>query len=346
MMEDIIFDSWRPTLESFLNERDYSKIFYLADKKVADLHGLSLPAEESLIIDVSESTKTLESVVQVWEALARTLCDRQSALVCIGGGIITDLGGFAASTYMRGMDAIYIPTTVLGMVDASIGGKTGFNFMHYKNRIGSFQAPEKVIIDKKYLSTLPEEHWLSGWAELVKHALIADDQLWRNCVQADNLDMVKHVFPDLLNVGMRIKGEIVIADFKEKGERKKLNFGHTIGHALESLLIEKGLSVPHGYAVAAGMLIESDISRRMEYLDESVFNEIKDYILKLYPVLQIHFKDIPKLFHFLKGDKKNTQGNWQFVLLKKSGEAITDQRPEKETIELCIRSYIDEYKNL
>jgi 3-dehydroquinate synthase len=346
MKEQIHFGPWRSLLAEVIEEEDYSSIFYVVDRKVSDLHQLELGEEKAAFINASEASKNLDTVSTLWNSFSAANCDRKSLIVCIGGGFTTDVGGFAAATYMRGVSSIYIPSTVLGMLDASIGGKTGINFRHFKNRIGSFHPSDHIIVDTRFLESLPELQWWSGYAELIKHALIADRDLWNELLKIEQQEDLRSKLDKLLAKGMSIKQHIVKRDYQEEGVRKKLNFGHTFGHALESLSLEKDTEVLHGFAVAVGIWVEARLSLEIGLLSNKEFDQIADYLHKLYPFQNIEEKDISAIMRYMKGDKKNIHSSINFTLLEGIGNAVTDQSPARGTIEISLRSYIDEYKKL
>ena len=303
---------------SKLDFSTYSKSAILVDENTKK-HCLNLlpTLNESVIIEIKsgEENKTLSTCNLIWEELTKNNFDRNSALINLGGGVIGDIGGFAATTYKRGIDFIQIPTTLLAMVDASIGGKLGVDFNSLKNQVGLFSNPESVIINPIFLETLSEEELKSGFAEVVKHALITDKELWEKVTNTpfNNLD-----WKEMIYTSLEIKNKIVISDPKENAERKKLNFGHTFGHAVESYYLEKGTPILHGEAVLMGILLEVEIS----VVSQEQNNEIKNYILSNFSLPFTPKKS--DLLPFLMNDKKNKVGKINFSLLTNIGSCSVD----------------------
>lgn len=313
-----------------------SDVFVLVDNNsrnycLESLHLGYVPGDHIITIAEGEHNKVIESVMHIWHILSRAGARRNSVLVNIGGGLITDIGGFAASTFKRGIHCINIPTTLLSQVDASVGGKTGINFDGFKNEIGTFSIPDWVIIDNDFLQYLPRRQVLSGFAEMLKHALLADeDQL----AEMMSVDLSKVADPDFLNLikqSVAVKAAIVQNDPKEKGLRKALNFGHTVGHAIESVAIKKDLEIYHGDAVAYGMIAELYLSVRRLGFDEKHYEAVKKFIREKYPVY--HPVDEPEeLYDLMLHDKKNECDGVNFTLLRDVGEVEIDQYCSREEI--------------
>jgi len=296
-----------------LDTSSYSKVAVLVDENTKKYCLNLLPRiNHSIIIEIDsgEKNKTISTCNLIWEQLTKNNFDRNSLLINLGGGVIGDMGGFAASTYKRGIDFIQIPTTLLAMVDASIGGKLGVDFNGLKNQVGLFSDPRSVIINPIFLQTLAEEELKSGFSEVVKYALITDKRLWKKITNTpfNNLE-----WKEVIYTSLEIKNKIVTSDPKEEGERKKLNFGHTFGHAIESYYLEKGTPILHGEAIFMGIILESEISD----LTQSEKNEIKNYILSNFALPYTPKK--PYLHKFLLNDKKNQEGKINFSLLKGIG---------------------------
>lgn len=303
---------------SKLEVSSYSKIAILIDENTKRDCLYKLPKiENSLIIEIpsGEENKNISTCNFIWEKLTENQFDRNSLLINLGGGVIGDIGGFCASTYKRGIDFIQIPTTLLAMVDASFGGKLGVDFKDLKNQIGVFNNPESVLIDPKFLQTLHVNELKSGFAEVVKHALIADQHLWSTITSTPftNLD-----WQEIITISVDIKNNIVLSDPLENGERKKLNFGHTYGHAIESYYLEKGTPILHGEAIFMGMILEIDLSS----ISEEEKQEIKNFILSNFS-LPFTPKKSDILSH-LVNDKKNKEGKINFSLLNKIGVGSID----------------------
>ena len=303
---------------SKLDISNYSKVAILVDENTKRdcLHKLP-KIENALIIEIKsgEEYKNISTCNFIWEQLTINNFDRNSLLINLGGGVIGDMGGFCAATYKRGLDFIHIPTTLLAMVDASVGGKLGIDFKGLKNQIGLFNNPKSVLISSEFLETLVENELKSGFAEVVKHALISDSSLW---VKLKNLPFTDLDWEDIIDTSVQIKNKIVLADPFEKGERKKLNFGHTFGHAIESYYLEKGTPISHGEAVFMGMILETEISD----LSETKKNEIKNYILSNFALPYTPKKS--NLHKFLINDKKNQDGRINFTLLSEIGNCSFD----------------------
>jgi len=298
---------------SKLDVSQYSKIGILVDENTKEFC-LPLLSEikKSVIIEIKsgEENKNIDSCNLIWEALTKNCFDRNSLLINLGGGVIGDMGGFCASTYKRGIEFIQIPTSLLAMVDASVGGKLGVDFNGLKNQVGLFSNPKSVIINPKFLETLPEDELRSGFAEVVKHALIVDKNLWNHLKNNPFQDLD---WEEIIESSVQIKNKIVMSDPKEKGERKKLNFGHTFGHAIESYYLQKGTPILHGEAIFVGIILESELSS----LSVSEKNDIKNYILSNFSLPYTPSKS--NLLNFLRNDKKNFEEKINFSLLEGIG---------------------------
>ena len=288
-----------------------------------------------LELEIGEENKTFNSVLKIWDFLNRNHVKSSDLLFVLGGGMLTDLGGFAASTYKRGIEFIYIPTTLLAMADASIGGKTGFNFQYLKNNIGTFTLPKAVFLDTTFLETLPKIELDSGIAEVYKHSIIGDVDLWKYLKvnsKEINLDYIVKSSKDL-------KLKIVNQDLYEKSIRKKLNFGHTIGHAIESYLLDSNSPTLHGFAIAKGMIIESFIAKKENLLSENNFKEIKTVLFDKFKSY-LNFKiDSEAIIKLIQSDKKNTKSTINFSLPTKIGEVTVNHEIELKKVE----SYLLEF---
>jgi 3-dehydroquinate synthase len=295
-----------------------SQVFILTDENVAMFwlpeteHWLGCEHAVEIVLKPGEKYKTLQTAQRIWKTLMKHHADRQTVVVNLGGGVITDLGGFVASCYQRGIRFVNVPTTLLAMVDAAIGGKTGVDFGGCKNQIGTFAEPMEVWISPIFLSTLPQREILSGMAEMVKYGFIAYPPMLK--VTPDNYQEY------LLTAGM-LKREIVTQDYKEQGFRKVLNFGHTIGHAIESHCLNKDNPLLHGEAVAFGMGAALWLSVQLCHLDETVLHNFEGQL----PVLlseaetKLDVADIEPVMRYLAHDKKNKNGKEQFVLIEAPG---------------------------
>ncbi|UKB86156.1 3-dehydroquinate synthase [Chryseobacterium sp. MEBOG06] len=331
-------------LNEFLHEKTFSKIFILVDENT---HEYCLPillgnmetdlGFEILEIEAGEEMKNIQTANQLWEILTEMQADRKALVINLGGGVITDMGGFVSSTYKRGIQFINIPTTLLSMCDASIGGKTGIDLMHYKNMVGTFAFPEQIFIFPKFLETLPFKELRSGFAEMLKHGLIADKAHWEQLIQIHKLD-VGSVTPHI-QTSMDIKQNVVEKDFHEKDIRKTLNFGHTIGHAVESLCLQQGNPILHGEAVAMGMISETYLAYLENLISEEDSKIIIENIQRYYPYLDISdFKD-EDITALLMNDKKNIDSKINFSLLSGIGACTYDHQCSPKNILESIHFY-------
>ena len=315
---------------------DASKVFILTDENVAPFwlpevtHWLHCDSAVDIVIKAGEQHKNLQTIQRIWKTLLRHHADRNALLVNLGGGVITDLGGFAASTYKRGIKFINIPTTLLAMVDAAIGGKTGIDFGGGKNQIGTFAEAEEVIINPVFLETLPERELLSGMAEMLKYGFIADAKLLE--INLENYQKF------IVRCG-EIKREIVEQDPTEKGLRKILNFGHTLGHAIESHCLTTDYPLLHGEAVALGMLGALWLSVKQLGLDDSVLQNFENQIPMLLSEAEISLSgsDIEPIISYLVHDKKNKGEKPQFVLLEAVGKPVWDVEVEPELVKESLQ---------
>lgn len=333
-------------LRLHLKDKKYSKVFILVDENTkkhclpefrANMGGKF--EFEAIEIVSGETNKNIDSCTKVWNALSDLDGDRRSLLINLGGGVITDLGGFVASTFKRGINFINIPTTLLSMVDASIGGKTGVDLGVLKNQIGVFNYPEMVLIVPDYLSTLEERQLNSGFAEMMKHGLIASGSYWTSLKKVDTYENLNQYIYDSLI----IKKEIVEQDPKEKNLRKILNFGHTFGHAIESYSLEDNELPPllHGEAIAIGMVLEAYLSNRIVGLGMHQLEDIKAEFDRRFKKVEFTDKDVAHIEDLLKFDKKNTRGSINFVVLIRIGDAIIDNKIPKELFAEAFSYYED-----
>ena len=331
-------------LNSLITKNHYSSIFVLVDENThAYCYGKFIPhliancPIELVEIEPGEINKNLDTCSGVWSALTELNADRKSLLITLGGGVVTDLGGFVASTFKRGIDFVNIPTTLLSMVDASVGGKTGVDLGVLKNQIGLFANPEIVIVDAKYLETVTPREIRSGTAEIIKYGLTYDVNLYHKIKNTENLDIT-----ELIHRSIEIKNEVVLEDPKEQNLRKILNFGHTIGHAVESFYLESDEkeNLTHGEAIAIGMVAECFVSSELLGFPKNTLEEIKQLILSVYGKTEILTEDFNAILEYLKHDKKNVGGQVNFVLLKDLEQTQLDCNV---TTELIIESL--EYYN-
>ena len=302
----------------------------ITDTNVQKHWGHHFPPGAVITIDTGEKIKTLDTVSLIYDKLLELDADRASFVVGIGGGIVCDIAGFVASTYMRGIRFGFVSTTLLSQVDASVGGKNGVNFGGYKNIVGVFSQPEFVICDQNLLQTLPPREFQGGFAEIVKHGAIADGHLFEYLEQnwARALEHDPEVIEKVVHDSVIIKSTIVNRDATEQGERRKLNFGHTLGHA-----IEKVLQVPHGEAVSAGMVLASELSEKKGYLQLEDSIRLSSLLEKFRLPVRLEFNR-EKVFAAIRKDKKREGDNLKFIFLKKIGEAVVNQISIPELIEL------------
>ena len=331
-------------LRLHLKERKYSKIFILVDENTAEHCLPEFRANmggkfdfETIQIKSGEIHKNIETCMQVWQSLSEMDADRRSLLINLGGGVITDLGGFVASTFKRGIHFINIPTTLLAMVDASIGGKTGVDLGVLKNQIGVFNNPQMVLVVPDYLATLDERQLKSGFAEMMKHGLIASGSYWTTLKRLDSYDKLNsHIYESI-----KIKNDIVEQDPTEKNLRKILNFGHTFGHAIESYSLEDNDLPPllHGEAIAIGMVLESYLSNRVIGLGMHQLDDIKSEFSKRFEKVSFSDTDIDNIVKLLRFDKKNVRGSINFTVIKRIGDTVIDNKIPKELFQQAFAYY-------
>ncbi len=316
-------------LNNHLAKSNYSKVFILVDENT---HENCLPqfmaeivgdyAFEIIEIESGEINKNIQTCTQVWEVLSELDADRKSIMINVGGGVLTDLGGFVASTFKRGINFINVPTTLLAMVDASVGGKTGVDLGALKNQVGVINQPEMVMIIPDFLKTLEERQLNSGFAEMLKHGLIQDAAYWKDLKAVANYtEAEKFIYTSVL-----IKNKVVLQDPTEQNIRKILNYGHTLGHAVESYFLESEDHdlLLHGEAIAVGMILEGYLSYKLTGLSKDTLEDIKTTFLKRYKKVDFSSNDIENILSLLKFDKKNSHGNINFVLLNAIGEPAID----------------------
>ncbi|ARV14272.1 3-dehydroquinate synthase [Polaribacter sp. SA4-12] len=306
-------------LSNLVEENNYSTIFILVDENTMEhCYPKFIPnfatdkRIEVIEIESGEINKNIETCIGVWNAITELGGDRKSLVITLGGGVITDLGGFVASCFKRGIDFVNIPTTLLSMVDASVGGKTGVDLGVLKNQIGLFANPQMVIVDTDYLTTVTDREIKSGTAEIIKYGITYDLKLFNEIKDNKGLEI-----NDLIYRSIEIKNEVVLQDPKEQNLRKILNFGHTLGHAIESFYLESEdkENLTHGEAIAIGMVCESFMSSKLLGFPTENVSEIKDVILSIYNKTNLLKEDFSDIMELLKHDKKNVNGQVNFVLL-------------------------------
>ena len=331
-------DAYRK-LNDYISSNEIGTIFVLVDKNTQQhcLPEFRTKISESIavkriVIKAGEINKNIATCVEVWKKLTELKADRKSVLINIGGGMVTDLGGFVASTFKRGIKFINIPTTLLSIVDASVGSKTGVDLDNLKNLIGLFSNPEMVLIDSNYLETLPEREFKSGIAEIIKYGLTFDPKLWE-AIQQDKWKNSEELNA-VINQSINIKNKVVLEDYKEIGLRKVLNYGHTVGHAIESYFLEHSDLEPllHGEAIGIGMVVEAYISNKQYNFPKNELEKLKQYILKIYGKTTIDATHYPAILELMKHDKKNIKGTVKYILLKDIGDFVLDGEASNELV--------------
>lgn len=331
-------------LNKFLKDGDFSKILIITDSNskmyCLDIFKsrLSKSLSKSIVninIDSGEENKNITTCVNVWNSLKDLGADRYSLIINLGGGLVTDLGGFIASTYMRGVNFVNIPTTLLSMVDASVGGKNGVDLNGLKNLIGLINNPSMVVVDPIYLKTLPIEEMKSGFSEMIKHSLISDETNWLK-IQTCNIN--NFYAGECFYRSINIKKDIVISDPNESGLRKILNFGHTIGHAIEAFYLSSNSykTKTHGECIAIGIVLESFLSMKLRNFSKAKCDKIKNFILSIYDKVNFSEDDKLKIIDLMQFDKKNQNGIINFVLLDDIGSPKFDNKID---INLIVDSF-------
>jgi len=339
----IYFDTQLAPLTDIIEQGKYSNVFVFADRNTAEA---CLPVFRQMLDDFSgfdlietdpgEENKNIDFCIGIWKTLLDFGADRKCLIINLGGGVITDMGGFVASTYKRGVDFINIPTTLLSQVDASVGGKTGIDIDNVKNMVGTFSLPQAVFIEAEFLKTVPKREMLSGFAEMIKHGLIADKDYYEE-LKAVNYQKITTA---AIYRSVEIKNEVVTEDPHEKGRRKILNFGHTIGHAVESYSLSKDKKpLTHGEAIAIGMICEAWLSHKNSTLSAEELAEVRTYISSVYPAYKIKEKSYAKLSELMQSDKKNEHGNILFSLLQSIGKCTYNCRVTESDIRESLEYY-------
>jgi 3-dehydroquinate synthase len=331
------------SLPAFLSQNSYLQIAVLVDEQTSK-H--CLPLIEAYLpkgfikiqIKSGENNKNLGTCEKVWEVMTKANMDRHGLLINLGGGVIGDLGGFCASTYKRGIDFIQIPTTLLAQVDASVGGKLGVDFQGLKNHIGVFNFPKTVLIDPTFIQTLPAAQKLSGYAEIIKHCLIRDAEKWE---QISHTDFSEVDFASLIQHSVEIKKAVVAEDPTEKGLRKILNWGHTLGHAVETFLLDQGKrKILHGDAIAVGMIMEAFLAFQRGLISAEELGDIEVYLFETYGKVSLKASEIPAIIALTLQDKKNKGGEVRFSLLTGIGDCGYDIPVSKAEMKKAIEYYI------
>lgn len=325
-----------------LIEHSYSRVFVLMDENTRKY---CLPKISKYLFDIipitissGEQHKTLVTAQFIWNELFKHNADRSSVLINLGGGMVGDIGGFCAAIYKRGIEFINIPTTLLAMVDSSVGGKTAVDFNHIKNSLGVIQQPKSVYIYPDLLGTLPISELRSGFAEMLKHGLIADSDYWEQLIKVSESELPR--LASLINGSVKIKMKIVKKDMFEAKDRKRLNFGHTIGHAIEAYSIKNDkIPLKHGEAVAIGMICESYLSKVKSGLSGKELQLISQFIVSRFPKYSMRNILSPELIKLMRQDKKNVNDSLQFTLLRSIGKSIVNQECSEYEITAALNYY-------
>jgi len=321
------------TIRSFLMQYEFkeNKIFVLVDENSRKyclprlMSNIQLFQQVKILeVNSGEESKTLETCARIWQKLNNERADRKSVLINLGGGFVSDMGGFIASCYKRGIRYVNIPTSLLAMVDASIGGKVGINLNGVKNQVGLFSNPQVVFIMPEFIDTLPERQIKTGFAEIIKHALIYEKQYWDELSQKP-FDRIKD-WQEIINWSVEIKNYFVMEDPLETGFRRVLNFGHTIGHAIESYSMINDQTLTHGEAIAIGLICESYLSNKLAGLPDADLNNIVSYISSTFPFFKMSESGIEHILDYMKQDKKNSKQQINFTLLTSVGNSMINQQ--------------------
>ncbi len=326
-------------LNRILEHLSYDKLFVLTDNNTEELcfpfikENVYVKGAQKIIIRSGEDHKSLDTLSDIWHFLSNNGATRHSLMINLGGGMLTDIGGFASACFKRGVRCINIPTTLLGAVDAAVGGKTGVNFDGLKNEIGAFYPAESVLIDSTFFKTLDHANFLSGYAEMIKHGLIDSEKEWKSTISFDMEDIDYDILNDLVFSSVSVKERIVEKDPFEKGIRKALNLGHTIGHAFESLSHQKNKPVQHGFAVAWGIVCELYLSHVFCGFSKEKLYPTVYFIRDNYSQFPFGCDDYEKLFEYMKHDKKNESAERiNFTFLSDVGQIEINQTATKEDI--------------
>lgn len=332
-------------VERLLAEMDANKVFLLFDENTErfcgkDIDPQALPhlgAAHRIVIPAGDEHKNIETLSGVWSELVDNGATRNSVMVNIGGGVVTDLGGFAAATFKRGIRFINVPTTLLGAVDAAVGGKTGINFQGLKNEIGAFCEASHVVISPGFYATLPADEVISGYGEVIKHGLLNSPGELAKVLAFDVAGSDSAGMMDILRESVEVKRRVVAADPTEKGLRKALNLGHTVAHAFEALAMKRGEHIAHGVAVAQGLVADLVLSHLIFGFPSEILHQVVDYVKDNYPAPRIDCKDYAQLVDFMRHDKKNSSADdINFSLLAEPGEVRLDAVVGKEQIEAAL----------
>ena len=335
----VICNNLEADLQTFFASLNYDKVFVLTDTNTKEkcyplIRNVAALRDAPVItVEAGDTNKNLDTLSSIWTHLSNEGASRHSVLVNLGGGMITDIGGFAGATFKRGLTTVNIPTTLMASVDAAVGGKTGINFHGLKNEIGAFYPPKCVFIDCRFLQTLDRANLLSGYAEMIKHALISSTDAYNAILRFDpDMEIDYTALGTMVAQSVAVKERIVAEDPREQGIRKALNFGHTIGHAYESLSFKKNCPLLHGHAVAAGIISELYLSHTLSGFPSNRLSPVVRYIREYYPPFVFGCKDYDALYELMTHDKKNEGGIINFTLLSDIGKVEINQQVAKERI--------------
>ena len=324
-------------LSDYFQRQNIQKMVVLTDENVekyysdyfSDLSGCV--SMDKIVLPAGEKSKSIETAIQIWQYLADKQYDRDTFLLNFGGGMVCDLGGFVASTYKRGICFANVPTTLLAMIDAAVGGKTGVDMQHLKNVVGTFYFPEiQLPADVSLLETLPQDELLSGYGELVKYALIGSAELFQELCESDNFPAIK---PEYVDFCIKFKQDVVKKDPKDQNFRHILNFGHTFGHAIESYCAEKGTPIAHGLAVAQGLYYESLLSAKIGRLPQEEWQQIAAFLTKHFDIMPLTSDILDKLTYYMLNDKKNRDEMLNFTLIDHIGHVIPNYQTSAADIQ-------------
>ncbi len=343
MNSNVIFSNDVPSrLLQAINDLKPGRVFILADNNTAAIaRQLGIPSASLITISDGDEHKNLDSLTHIWSELQAGGATRHSLLVCVGGGMVTDIGGFAAATFKRGIPFINVPTSLLGAVDAAVGGKTGFNFHNLKNEIGAFAPAHTVIISSCFLTSLPHTEFLSGFAEMIKHALLSGEPQLSELLNANLASFDPEHMLQLIRASVMVKQQIVSQDPTETGLRKALNLGHTVGHAFESFALSRGKPVPHGYAVAWGLVTELVLSHMRFGFPTTILHQVADFISHNYGPFLITCDDYDSLLQLMTHDKKSLYGEINCTLLSQCGQPRTDVTLSPDEVSAALDIYRD-----
>ena len=331
------------TLDALLNEMAPDRLFVLTDEQTAQLCyplvAQAVGGAHQITIPAGDDNKHVDSLCHVWNELSSHGATRHSLLINVGGGMVTDLGGFAAATFKRGISCINVPTTLLAMVDAAVGGKTGINLHSLKNEVGAFYPAEAVVVSSQFLHTLDAPNLVSGFAEMLKHGLISTEEHWAQLMRYDLNQPDLAALQPLIMESIHTKEYIVEQDPTEKHIRKALNLGHTLGHALETHYMRRGTPCLHGYAVAWGMVCELYLSHLKVGFPTDKMRQTIQFIREAYGVFPFECKQYNRLYEFMTHDKKNTSNSINFTLLSDIGDIQINQTATQKEIEEALDFY-------